>query len=177
MRTIKINDRFESLGRFQIRHRVAFLVVLAVFTIIGCLGLPRLKLSIGKITVKAEGAWYPKRDKVACAMFGLEWMKNDITFIGELYGSWDKKAEKLSCQTGGSISWDLLDGDLQLSAAGILELNELDGASILGVSYSFTDELKAMAQVVYVFEGTDEPGTYGAFNDLDCVGFGLTYSF
>ena len=87
MRTIKINDRFESLGRFQIRHRVAFLVVLAVFTIIGCLGLPRLKLSIGEITVKAEGAWYPKRDKVACAMFGLEWMKNDITFIGELYGS------------------------------------------------------------------------------------------
>ena len=132
---------------------------------------------IGEITVKAEGAWYPKRDKVACAMFGLEWMKNDITFIGELYGSWDKKAEKLSCQAGGSISWDLLDGDLQLSAAGILELNELDGASILGVSYSFTDELKAMAQVVYVFEGTDEPGTYGAFNDLDCVGFGLTYSF
>ena len=53
MRTIKINDRFESLGRFQIRHRVAFLVVLAVFTIIGCLGLPRLKLAIWEITVKA----------------------------------------------------------------------------------------------------------------------------
>ncbi len=48
MRTTRINNWFESFGRFQIKHRVAFIVVLAVFTIVGCLGLQRLKLSNGE---------------------------------------------------------------------------------------------------------------------------------
>ena len=48
MKTTKINGFFEAFGRFQIRHRIAFIVALVVFTVIGCLGLPRLKLSNGE---------------------------------------------------------------------------------------------------------------------------------
>ena len=132
---------------------------------------------VGDVTLKAEGAWYPERDKVVSAMAGLEWMHDDLTFIGELYGEWDKEAEKLSGQAGASISYDLADGDLELSVAGILELRELDGAAIVGVTYSFSDELKATAAVVGVFEGPDEPGTYGMFKDLSCIRLGATYSF
>ncbi len=132
---------------------------------------------VGEVTLKAEGAWYPKRDKTVSAMAGLEWMHDDLTFVGEIYGEWDKDAENLSGQVGASIGYDLLDGDLELSVAGILELRELDGALMAGVTYSFSDELKASAGMVCVFEGPDEAGTYGAFKDLSCVRLGATYSF
>lgn len=132
---------------------------------------------VGEVTLKAEAAWYPERGKTISAMAGLEWIKNDLTFITEVYGEWDKEEDELSGQVGASVSYDFLDGDLELSIAGILELRELDGAAIAGVSYSFTDELKATASVVYIFEGPDEAGTYGAFKDLDCVRLGATYSF
>ena len=65
MKTSRINDRFESFGRFQIRHRVAFLVVLLVFTVIGCLGertpyIKRLleitrRIKMTKTTLKIDG--------------------------------------------------------------------------------------------------------------------------
>ncbi len=132
---------------------------------------------VGDVTLKAEAAWYPKRDKVVSAMAGLEWMHEDLTLVGELYGEWDKKSEELSGQVGASVSYDLLDGDLELSVAGILELRELDGAVMAGVTYSFSDELKATGGAVYVFEGPDEVGTYGAFKDLSCIRLGATYSF
>jgi len=132
---------------------------------------------VGDVTLKAEAAWYPKRDAVFSAMAGLEWIKNDFTFIGELYGEWNKAEEKLSGQVGASISYTMLDGDLELSVGGILELRELDGAVMGGASYSFSDELKASAGVVYVFEGKDGPGTYGAFKNLSGVRLEATYSF
>ena len=132
---------------------------------------------VGDVTLKAEAAWYPKRDKVVSAMAGLEWMHEDLTFVGEIYGDWDKEAGKLSGQAGASVSYSLLEGDLELSVAGILELRELDGAAVAGVTYSFSDELKATAGAVFVLEGPDEAGTYGAFKDLSCVRLGATYSF
>lgn len=65
MKTSRINDCFESFGRFQIRHRVAFLVVLLVFTVIGCLGertpyIKRLleitrRIKMTKTTLKIDG--------------------------------------------------------------------------------------------------------------------------
>lgn len=58
MKTTKINGFFEAFGRFQIRHRIAFIVALVVFTVIGCLGLPRLKLSNG------EEDWFDNWDQV-----------------------------------------------------------------------------------------------------------------
>ncbi|MBR2281983.1 MAG: hypothetical protein IJ863_05110, partial [Spirochaetales bacterium] len=58
MKTARINSVFESFGRFQLKHRVAFLVILTVFTVIGCLGLPRLKLTNG------EEDWFDNWDQV-----------------------------------------------------------------------------------------------------------------
>ena len=58
-----------------------------------------------------------------------------------------------------------------------IKLRELDGAAVTGVTYSFSDELKATAGAVLVLEGPDEPGTYGVFKDLSCVRLGATYSF
>ncbi|MFC2479282.1 MAG: hypothetical protein ACFNQG_09675, partial [Treponema socranskii subsp. buccale] len=39
----KINTRFEKIGRFQIKHRTAFLIAIALITIAGFAGLPRFK--------------------------------------------------------------------------------------------------------------------------------------
>jgi hypothetical protein len=132
---------------------------------------------VGEVTLKAEAGWYPKRDKVVAASAGVEWMKDDFTLIGEIYGDWDKNEEKLSSQVGASFGYDLLDGDLELSVSGIVELGDFDGAVMAGVDYSFTDELKASAQVVYLFEGPDAPGTYGSCKNLDCVKLKAVYSY
>ena len=48
MKVKKINDWFEKFGRFEVKHRWGFLCGLLVITIIGCLGLPRLKLDNGE---------------------------------------------------------------------------------------------------------------------------------
>ena len=48
MKVTKINDWFEKLGRFEVKHRWGFIIGLAVVTIICCLGLPRLKLDNGE---------------------------------------------------------------------------------------------------------------------------------
>ena len=48
MKVKKINDWFEKLGRFEVKHRWGFIIGLAVVTIICCLGLPRLKLDNGE---------------------------------------------------------------------------------------------------------------------------------
>ena len=44
MKVTKINDWFEKFGRFEVKHRWGFIIGLLIITIIGCLGLPRLKL-------------------------------------------------------------------------------------------------------------------------------------
>ena len=48
MQVKKINDWFEKFGRFEVKHRWAFIVCLILITVIGCLGLPRLKLDNGE---------------------------------------------------------------------------------------------------------------------------------
>ena len=132
---------------------------------------------VGDVTLKAEVGWYPKRDAVVSAMTGLEWIHNDLTVVAELYGEWDKAAEKLSGQVGAGISYSLLDGDLELSLAGLLELRELDGAVVAKAEYGLTDEFKVSASAVYIFEGPDGPGTYGAFKDMNCIRLEAVYSF
>ena len=132
---------------------------------------------VGQVTLKGEAAWYPERDAVASASAGLEWIHDDLTLITEAYGEWNKEDESLSGQFGASISYDLLDSDLQINLSGIVEIEKWDGLAEFGVECSITDELSISADLVYAFEGPDEAGTYGAFKDLDCLALQLTYSF
>lgn len=48
MQVKKINDWFEKFGRFEVKNRWAFIITLVVITVIGCLGLPKLKLDNGE---------------------------------------------------------------------------------------------------------------------------------
>ena len=48
MQVKKINDWFEKFGRFEVKHRWGFIIALLVITVIGCLGLPKLKLDNGE---------------------------------------------------------------------------------------------------------------------------------
>ncbi|MBO7486736.1 MAG: MMPL family transporter [Spirochaetaceae bacterium] len=48
MQVKKINDWFEKFGRFEVKHRWGFIIALLIITVIGCLGLPRLKLDNGE---------------------------------------------------------------------------------------------------------------------------------
>lgn len=134
-------------------------------------------IPIGEVTFKGEAAWYPERDEEYAGTFGVEWMHGDFTFIAEAYGAWDTQNDSLNSQIGAVLSYDLLEGDLQLSLSGIVEMKKYDGAVLFEASYAVSDEMKITAQVVYVFEGPDEVGTYGAYKDMSCVRLGTTYSF
>ena len=48
MKVKKINDWFEKFGRFEVRHRWVFLISLIVVTVVGSMGLSRLKLDNGE---------------------------------------------------------------------------------------------------------------------------------
>lgn len=48
MQVKRINDWFEKFGRFEVKNRWAFIITLVVITVIGCLGLPKLKLDNGE---------------------------------------------------------------------------------------------------------------------------------
>ena len=48
MKVKKINDWFEKFGRFEVKHRWWFIGGLILITLIGVLGLPRLKLDNGE---------------------------------------------------------------------------------------------------------------------------------
>lgn len=100
MRTSQINSHFESFGRFQIRHRKAFLIILIVFTVIGCLGLPRLKLTNG------EEDWFDNWDQVKMnqdhfeSIFGstdslLAFIKADDVFDPEVLDAIDRLGEEI----------------------------------------------------------------------------------
>lgn len=54
----KINSFFEQAGRFQVKYRVAFLIVLAAFTAFGLAGLSRFKLKID------DSSWIAGQDEV-----------------------------------------------------------------------------------------------------------------
>lgn len=85
-------------------------------------------IPIGEVTFKGEAAWYPERDEEYAGTFGVEWMHGDFTFIAEAYGAWDTQNDSLNSQIGAVLSYDLLDGDLQLSLSGIVEMKKYDGA-------------------------------------------------
>ena len=100
MKTTTINNHFESFGRFQIRHRKGFLIALLVFTVIGCLGLPRLKLTNG------EEDWFDNWDQVKMnqdhfeSIFGstdtlLAFIRADDVFDPEVLDAIDRLGEEI----------------------------------------------------------------------------------
>lgn len=100
MKTSKINEHFESFGRFQIRHRTAFLIALLVFSVIGCLGLMHLKLSNG------EENWFDNWDQVKMnqdhfeSIFGstdslLAFIKADNVFDPEVLDAIDRLGNEI----------------------------------------------------------------------------------
>ncbi|MBR1639063.1 MAG: MMPL family transporter [Treponema sp.] len=48
MQVKKINEWFEKFGRFEVKHRWSFIFGLLLISVIGCLGLTRLKLDNGE---------------------------------------------------------------------------------------------------------------------------------
>ncbi len=48
MKVTKINEWFEKFGRFEVKHRWAFIAGLLIVTVVCSLGLPRLKLDNGE---------------------------------------------------------------------------------------------------------------------------------
>ena len=100
MKTSRINDCFESFGRFQIRHRKAFLIALLVFSVIGCLGLTHLKLSNG------EDDWFDNWEQVKMnddhfeSIFGstdtlLAFIKADDVFDPEVLDAIDRLGNEI----------------------------------------------------------------------------------
>ncbi|MCR5761707.1 MAG: MMPL family transporter [Sphaerochaetaceae bacterium] len=100
MKTAQINERFESFARFQLKHRKAFLIFLIVFTVLGCIGLPRLKLTNG------EEDWFDNWEQVQMnqdhfeSIFGstdtlLAFIKADDVFDPEVLDAIDRLGDEI----------------------------------------------------------------------------------
>ncbi len=82
MKVTKINDWFEKFGRFEVKHRWAFIIGLIVLTVVGCLGLPRLKLDNG------ESDWFDD----------WETTKQNQDHFEDIFGSTDSLAVHITAK-------------------------------------------------------------------------------
>lgn len=82
MQVTKINDWFENFGRFEVKHRWSFIFALVIITLVGCLGLPRLKLDNG------ESDWFDD----------WETTKQNQDHFEEIFGSTDSLAVHITAK-------------------------------------------------------------------------------
>jgi len=100
MKVSQINVWFERFGRFQLRHRCAFIVLLIIFTIASSLGLSRLEVS------NDEDEWFDDWERVKMNqdhfedIFGstdslLAFVKADDVFDPEVLDAIDRLGDRL----------------------------------------------------------------------------------
>lgn len=124
---------------------------------------------VGEVTIKGEVGFYPERDVILSGAAGAEWIKEELTLIAEIYGGWDKENKDFTAQAGGSVSYSLLDGEIEFSLSGIVQLEDYDGAILGSCTYDLNDEIKLNMELVYGFEKK--------YKDLSCVNLTVTYGF
>ncbi len=103
MKVQKFNDFFRRAGKFQLSHRIQFLIGIAVFTVIACAALPRLKLSGN------EEEWFDDWDNIKISQdrfeenFGADdsvmaLIEADDVFDPEVLAAIDKIGKRLEAE-------------------------------------------------------------------------------
>lgn len=117
------------------------------------------------------------------ALAGVDWTPEGWTltaqyFCDYLAGSSGllERTEKYTHGITLSISKSLLAETLELSASGVLNLNDLDSALELSAEYSLTDSIHLTAGS-YIFNEGKNTGTYGGYKDMTSVYVKAKYVF
>lgn len=162
-------------------------------------------IPIGPLVARAEAAFFPGRFFATDAaaqlvagqddayvqmneirfLAGLDFIAGDWTITGQYYGDTvtDKKKnvdrKSYIHQATLSISKTFLGGNLEIGLAGMMELNDFSFVVQPSISYDATDQLTFSigANIFRPGPDEDEPGTYGAYEDLSCITLGAKFSF
>ncbi len=162
-------------------------------------------IPIGPLVARAEAAFFPGRFFATDAvtqlvagqddpyvqmneirfLAGLDFIAGDWTITGQYYGDTvtDKKKnvdrKSYIHQATLNISKTFLGGNLEVGLAGMMELNDFSFVVQPSISYNATDQLTFSIGANFFRPGPDEdePGTYGAYEDLSCVTLGAKFSF
>ncbi|MBQ9538434.1 MAG: hypothetical protein IJU95_04120 [Treponema sp.] len=170
------------------------------------MGMVGLDTSIpaGPLVIRAEAAYFPGRYFGTTAMAqilenqdayvqlsqltflaGLDFIAGDWTITGQYYGDTVTGSRKFVDRKGYihqatlSISKTFLGGNLEIGLAGMMELNDFSFVIQPSIKYAATDQLSFNLGANFFRPGPDEdePGTYGAYEDLSCVTLGAKFSF
>ncbi|HBG66243.1 MAG TPA: hypothetical protein DDW78_07205 [Treponema sp.] len=135
-----------------------------------------------QVNVSVEDS-FVQRNQLAL-MAGLDWMPGSWTLTAQYYldavlGDLDDidREERVAHKATLSVSRSFLGGNLELSAQGILGLNDFDAAVIPSVSYALSDQISLSLSGNFFIPGPDNDGEYGAYKDLSSVTFSGKFSF
>ena len=156
---------------------------------------------VKNLVFRLEGAFFPKRhfqstgEKIllgsknteehnnVLALAGLDWMPESWTFTAQYFCDYvfkknDNLERENSLQHGVtfSLSKSLFAQTLELSAAAVLMLNDLDSAIELSAEYSLSDSIFLEAGGNLFNEGK-EPGTYGSYKNYTSLYLKARYVF
>ena len=156
---------------------------------------------LGETVLRLEAAFFPQRHMQSpvqdiltggevtkhrnnlLALAGLDWMPSGWTFTAQYFadylaGSTDGLERDKNYTHGAtlSISKKLLSDTLELSASGVVMLDDFDSAVELSGEYSLTDSIYLEAGG-YIFNEGKEKGTYGEYKDMTSVYLKARYVF
>ncbi|MCR5605908.1 MAG: hypothetical protein K6F69_03710, partial [Treponema sp.] len=144
-------------------------------------------IPISNFTLRLEAAFFPekyfslstyidteKHDEYK-ALLGLDWLHGDFTATAQYYISYIEgdisliDEEKYSQKATISISYDIQTANIELSASSVVNLEDFDSASEIGISYDLSDFITFKASGKFFNSGIKEKGFYGEYKDLSCI--------
>lgn len=144
-------------------------------------------IPVGNFTLRVEAALFPekyfslstytdteKHDEYK-ALLGIDWLHGDFTTTAQYYisyidGDISLIDEERYCQKATiSISYDIQAANIELSASSVVNLEDFDSASEIGISYDLSDFITFKTSGKFFNSGIKEKGFYGEYKDLSCV--------
>lgn len=163
-------------------------------------------IPIGPTVLRSEAAFFPKRNfqkdaqtivkenmtgtaettkelNQLKALIGLDWMPSGWTltaqyFCDYVFGNLDNLDRKDAYTHGAtlSISKSLLNETMDLSLAGVVNLNAFDSLINPSLNYSLSDQINIKTGAYILLPGPDEDGTYGAYKDYSSIYINVKFS-
>ena len=164
-------------------------------------------IPIGEIVLRLEGAFFPNRyintsaesqlkaqisrsnvqtsvqRNETSALIGIDWMPSSWTLTAQYYADIafgeisDLDRERYEHLASLHISKSFLQDTLSLSLEGMIEFNDFSSVVQAELSYSLSDQITLSILSQYFFEGPNEKGSYGKYEDLSGVVLKGSFSF
>ena len=152
-------------------------------------------LPIGETVLRLESAFFPQRHfqkaeggslqkNQLSSLAGIDWMPSGWTITAQYYCDLIlddidllERTNKYEHGASLSISKSLVNETLELSASGIIGLNDFDSMISPSISYSLSDQISLGAEAFIFIPGPEKDGKYGSYKDLSSLCVKAKFSF